>query len=93
MQDLLPLLLNGVGGAVLGPLLMKLTGGKGSLGTIMGLVGGVLGGVGAGQASELVNLDLASLMGGGDLMRAVANLIEGGVGGGILGVLAGKLAK
>ncbi len=93
MQDLFPLLLNGVGGAVLGPILMKLVGGKGNLGTIMGLIGGVAGGVGAGQLSEIVNLDLASIMGGGDMMRMVANLIEGGVGGGILGVLAGKIAK
>ncbi len=93
MQDLLPLLLNGVGGAVLGPILMKLAGGKGGLGTIMGLIGGVVGGVGVGQATGIAGFDLASLMGGGDMMRMVANLIEGGVGGGILGVLAGKIAK
>ncbi len=93
MQDLLPLLLNGVGGAVLGPILMKLVGGKGGLGAIMGLIGGVAGGVGAGHVSELAGLDLASLMGGGDMMRMVANLLEGGIGGGILGVLAGRIAK
>ena len=40
MEQLIPLLLNGVGGAVLGPIVSKALGGKGGTGAIAGIIGG-----------------------------------------------------
>ncbi len=93
MQDLFPMFLNAVGGVLLGPILSKLFGGKRGIGTFLAVIGGVLGGVGAGKLTQEVGFDLASFMGGGDMMRMLANVIEGGVGGGLVGLIASRLSR
>lgn len=87
MEQYIPLLMNGVGGAILGPIVSKLLGGKGGTGALAGIVGGLAGGYG---------MDAAGLLGlgnGADLMTHVGNIVQGGVGGGIIGGLIGLLTK
>ncbi len=91
MENLLPLILSAVGGVVLGPILTKVTGG----GTTGGLLGGIIGGLAA-----HFGLDAAGIQVLGDAaasstapMNIINSLLEGGVGGGVLGIVAGMLMK
>jgi hypothetical protein len=91
MEQYLPLILSAVGGTVLGPIIAKLTGGSGT----GGIVGGIIGGLGA-----HIGLDAAGIQVLGDAaagatspMNIVNSLLEGGVGGGVLGVIAGMVMK
>ncbi len=91
MESILPLILSAIGGLVIGPLVSRLGGGGGT----GGLLGGIVGGIGA-----HFGLDAASIQVLGDpaasatsLMNIVNSLLEGGVGGGIVGILAGLLMK
>tara|TARA_R110000782_G_scaffold21964_3_gene58617 strand:+ start:1651 stop:1935 length:285 start_codon:yes stop_codon:yes gene_type:complete len=91
MEQYLPLILSAVGGTVLGPIISKLVGGSGT----GGIVGGIIGGLGA-----HFGLDAASIQVLGDAaagatspMNIVNSLLEGGVGGGVLGVIAGMVMK
>jgi hypothetical protein len=93
ISDAMPMILNGVGGAVLGPVFAKLAGSRGSFGGIIGIIAGVLGGAGLGTGAEMVNFELADFMGGGSMMRVIADLAEGGIGGAILGIFSGRLTK
>jgi len=90
LQQFLPYILNGVGGAVLAPLLAGLLGGKG-LGTIGNIIAGVVGGVGVGAGAQAAGF--GNLLGGdaNAMMGYVQDLLEGGIGGGILGVILGFL--
>ena len=93
IEELLPYVLQGAGGAVLGPILSALTGGKG-FGFIGNAITGVIGGVGAGYGLNAIGMEdiFASLMGGGP-MRMVAEFLKGGIGGGVLGIVAGLLIR
>ena len=85
MEALLPLIMNGAGGAILGPIISKVLGGKGATGLLGGLVGGVAGGYG---------MDAAGLLNGGEgMMTHVMGFLQGGAGGGIAGGLLGLLTK
>ncbi len=91
MEDIIPLVLSAIGGLVIGPLVSRLTGGGGT----GGLLGGIVGGIGA-----HFGLDAAGIQVLGDAaasstspMNIINTLLEGGVGGGIVGVLAGLVMK
>jgi len=88
LQQFLPYILNGVGGAVLAPILAGLLGGKG-LGGIGNIIAGIVGGVGVGAGAQAAGL--GNLLGGDTnaMMAYVQDLLEGGIGGGILGVIFG----
>jgi len=80
----LPYILNGAGGAVLAPLLTGLLGGKG-LGTVINIVLGAAAGVGAGYGVAVAGY--GSLLGHDATMGYVQDLLEGAVGGGVLGLV------
>ncbi len=87
MEQFLPYIMNGIGGAVIGPLISKLLGGKGGTGALAGIVGGLAGGYG---------MDAAGLLGlgnGADLMTHVGNIVQGGIGGGVIGGIIGLLTR
>ena len=89
MEAILPYLMNGAGGAIVGPIISKLLGGKGATGAIAGIVGGLAGGFGMGQAG----VGFQSLLGNEGVMSFVSQFLNGGAGGGILGGLLGLLTK
>ncbi len=89
MEQLLPLILNGVGGAVLGPIVSKLLGGKGGTGAIAGIVGGLAGGFGMAEAG----VGFQSLLGNEAIMGMLSSFLNGGVGGGIIGGIIGLVTK
>ena len=90
LQQFLPYILNGAGGAVLAPLVASLLGGKG-LGGIGNVIAGLVGGVGVGAGAQAAGL--GNLLGGDTnaIMGYVQDLLEGGVGGGVLGAVLGFL--
>ena len=85
------LVTNGVAGAILGPILSKLLRGGLTTGTLGGLLGGLAGGFGADQAG--LNEVLASGDDASMLMTYLQNIVEGAIGGGILGGGGGVVAK
>jgi len=89
MEQFIPLILNGVGGAVLGPIVSKALGGKGGTGLLAGIAGGLAGGFGMGEAG----IGFQSLLGNEAIMGLLSSFLNGGVGGGILGGLLGLLNK
>lgn len=89
MEQLLPLILNGAGGAVIGPIISKVLGGKGSTGLLAGVVGGLAGGYGMGE----VGVGFQSLLGGTDIMGHLSSFLNGGVGGGVIGGILGLITK
>lgn len=89
-MDLLDLVLNGAGGAVIGPFVAQLLGGKQSS-LLTRVIAGVVGGVGAGYGADAAGL--GAIFGSGQAMQIVQALVEGGVGGGVLSTLAGVLLK
>ncbi len=90
MDAILPYLMNGVGGAVFGPIISKLLGGKGSTGAIAGIIGGLAGGWGLGN---FANGGVASLLGATGIMGYLSGILNGGIGGGILGGILGLVTK
>lgn len=85
-----PMVLNGLGGAVLGPILAKVLRGSGGTGFLGGLVGGVAAGFGADAA------DLSTFVSGEStegMMVYLQDLAEGAVGGGGLGLILGGIIK
>ncbi|MEM9234273.1 MAG: hypothetical protein AAGA69_08555 [Pseudomonadota bacterium] len=78
---------NGLAGAIIGPLLSKLLRGGLGTGTLGGLLGGLAGGFGADQAG------LNEIVGNEGLMVYLQNILEGAVGGGVLGAGAGVATK
>lgn len=93
-MDLMQLLLNGAGGAIIGPLVSQFLGGK-NQSMLTRVIAGVAGGVGAGAGADAsgISAQMASMLGSGELMNIVAPLLEGGVGGGVLSTLAGMMKK
>ncbi len=91
LTQYLPYILNGVGGAVLAPVIAALLGGKG-LGGIGNILAGVVGGIGVGAGAQALGqgamLGEAALV-GPVTMGHVQDLLEGGIGGGVLGVVLG----
>lgn len=86
------MVLNGVGGAVLGPILAKIV--RGGMGT--GFLGGLLGGIGAGFGADMTNLnDIVAtnvpMIEDGDILSYLQNLAEGAAGGGVLGGIVGGI--
>ena len=86
MEEYLPYVMNGVGGIIVGPIISKLLGGKGSTGALAGIVGGLLGGAGMDAAG-------VSILGGSQLMNLLGEFLEGGVGGGLIGGVLGLITK
>ena len=89
MEQYLPLILNGVGGAILGPIGSKALGGKGGTGAVAGVVGGLAGGYGMGAAG----IGFQSLLGSEALMGMISSFLNGGVGGGIIGGILGAMTR
>ena len=91
MEQYLPLILSAVGGTVLGPIVSKLTGGSGT----GGIIGGILGGIGAHYGLDAANVQVLgdAAAGATSPMNIINSLLEGGVGGGVVGVVAGLLMK
>ncbi|GAB5458738.1 MAG: hypothetical protein Hens3KO_17680 [Henriciella sp.] len=89
MEQYLPYIMNGVGGAILGPIVSKLLGGKGGTGALAGIIGGLAGGFGMGEAG----VGFQSLLGNEALMGHLSNLLNGGVGGGIIGGILGLITR
>jgi hypothetical protein len=91
MEQYLPLILSALGGTMLGPIVSKIAGGSGA----GGIIGGIIGGIGA-----YYGLDAAGIQVLGDAtsgatapMNIVNSLLEGGVGGGVIGVIGGMIMK
>lgn len=93
-MDLVQLLLQGGGGAVLGPILARLLGGKG-LGDLGNVIAGIVGGVGVGQLSSMgvPAIGMLETDGVATAMDAVKNLGAGALGGGVLGGLLGIVRR
>lgn len=88
------MVLNGAGGAVLGPMLAKLL--RGGTGT--GFLGGILGGVGAGFGADMAGLNEAvsthlTMIEDVNIVSYMQDLAEGAVGGGGIGGILGVLLK
>lgn len=81
INALLPYVLNGAGGVIVGPIISKLLGGKGGTGAIAGIIGGLAGGYGMNAA----DLGFQSLLGNEAIMGHLSSFLNGGVGGGIIG--------
>lgn len=86
MEQLLPLILNGAGGAIIGPILSKLLGGKGGTGLLAGIVGGIAGGYGMDAAG-------LNLLSGSNLMGYLNEALQGGIGGGVIGGIIGLVTR
>ncbi|MGH1421312.1 MAG: hypothetical protein ACRBEQ_05805 [Hyphomonas sp.] len=91
MEAFLPIILSAVGGTVLGPIISKVLGGS----TTGGLLGGVIGGVGAHFGLDAASIE--PLLGAGtsatNPMNMLNSFLEGGAGGGVLGLVSGFLMK
>ncbi len=85
-MDLVSLLLNGAGGAILGPLVSQFLGGK-QQSLVVRVIAGLVGGVGAGAGADAAGM--GALLGSDQTMQIVQSVLEGGVGGGVLATLAG----
>ncbi len=89
MEQYIPLILNGVGGLVIGPIVSKVLGGKGGTGAIAGVIGGLAGGYGMNAA----DIGFQSLLGNEAIMGHLSSFLNGGVGGGIIGGILGLITK
>lgn len=89
MEQYIPLILNAVGGLVIGPIVSKALGGKGGTGAIAGIVGGLAGGYGMSAA----DIGFQSLLGNEAIMGHLSSFLNGGVGGGIIGGILGLVTK
>lgn len=87
MEQYIPLIISALGGTVLGPVLSKLLGGSGT----MGVVGGILGGIAAHYGADAAGM--GQVLGASPMMVHLQNFLEGGAGGGILGLLAGAVIR
>lgn len=96
LDSILPYLVQALGGAIGGNILGALTrGGGGVVGrTVIGAIGGVGLAYAAGSFPALGNV--AAMWGGlieGENGVHLSNLITGGVGGGVLGLIGGLLIR
>ncbi len=89
MEQYIPLILNAVGGLVIGPIVSKALGGKGGTGAIAGIIGGLAGGYGMNAA----DIGFQSLLGNEAIMGHLSSFLNGGVGGGVIGGILGLVTK
>ncbi len=89
-MDMMGLLLNGAGGAILGPLVSQFLGAKHQT-MLMRVIAGVVGGVGVGASADAAGM--GALLGSDQTMQMIQSVLEGGVGGGALASIAGVLKK
>ena len=87
MEQYIPLIVSALGGIILGPIITRLLGGS----TTVGILGGVLGGVGAHYGADAAGI--GPLLGSEPALVHLQNFLEGAAGGGLLGVVAGILLK
>jgi hypothetical protein len=87
MEAYIPLIVSALGGTILGPILAKLLGGSGT----MGVFGGILGGIGAHYGADAASV--GHMLGSSPVMVHLQDFLEGGIGGGILGMLGGALLR
>jgi len=90
MEQILPFLLSGAGGAVLGPIVSKLLGGQG-FGLIGNALAGIVGGIGASKGLDAAGI--GNLLGSEGIMAHLNTVLEGGVGGGVLGGILGLIKR
>lgn len=90
LNAILPFLLSGAGGAVFGPLLSKVLGGKG-FGLIGNAIAGIVGGIAAGKGLDMAQV--GNLLGDSELMKNIQTVLEGGLGGGVLGAILGLIKR
>lgn len=91
-MDVTELLLNGAGGAIIGPLIAQFLGGK-HQSLLTRILAGIVGGLGAGAGAQQAGLSLPDLLNNPETMRMIQSVLEGGVGGGVLASLSGMLRK
>lgn len=89
-MDMMDLLLNGAGGAILGPLVSQFLGGK-HQSLIMRVIAGIVGGVGVGAGADAAGM--GAILGSDQMMQMVQSILEGGLGGGALATLSGMIKK
>ncbi len=87
MEQYIPLIVSALGGIILGPIVTRLLGGSAAV----GIVGGILGGVGAHYGADAAGI--GALLGSDPVMMHVQNFLEGAVGGGLLGLIGGAVLK
>lgn len=86
MEQFIPIAVSALGGTLLGPLVARMLGGSSLGGIAAGAIGGGLAHFGADAAG------IGPLLGTG-VMAYVQSFLEGGIGGGLLGVIAGLVTK
>jgi hypothetical protein len=84
------MILNGIGGAIIGPMISQFLGGKGQ-GLITRILAGMVGGVGAGAGADAAGM--GALLGSDATMQLIQSVLEGGVGGGVLSSAAGMMRR
>lgn len=89
-MDLTTLLLNGAGGAIIGPLISQFLGGK-NQSLLTWVLAGLAGGVGAGAGADAASM--GAILGGDQTMQMIQSVLEGGVGGGVLAMLASAMKR
>ena len=89
-MDMMDLLLNGAGGAIIGPLVSQFLGGK-HQSLIMRVIAGIVGGVGVGAGAD--SAGMGSILGNDQMMQMIQSVLEGGLGGGALASLSGMIKK
>lgn len=90
MEQYLPLIIQLISGAVGGNVAGALMKGK-NLGTLGNSIAGILGGVAAGQGLQAAGVDLAAMIGSGQIGAIVSNVVSGGLGGGVLMAVIGLI--
>ncbi|MGE0595719.1 MAG: hypothetical protein AB7P07_05110 [Hyphomonadaceae bacterium] len=95
LAELMPYIVQAIGGAVGGNILGALTrGGGGVVGrTIIGAIGGVGAGYAAPMALPADLLDTIYALIDGENGQHLGNAIVGGAGGGVLGLISGLLIR
>ncbi len=83
---LIQLISGAVGGNVAGAALKDY-----NLGTLGNSIAGIVGGVAAGQGLQAAGVDLAAMIGSGQIGTIVSNIVSGGLGGGVLMAIVGLL--
>lgn len=94
LDQFLPYILNGAGGAIIGPLISQFLGGK-HQGLMTRILAGIVGGVGAGQAANMGHYGdmLSGVLADPGMRSMIQHVLEGAVGGGVLSSAAGFLPK
>jgi hypothetical protein len=86
-QEFVPLIIAALGGMILGPVVTRLLGGR----AVVGIFGGIAGGIAVHYGADAAGI--GPLLGTSQTMVHIQNFLEGGVGGGILGLIAGLVLR